>query len=75
MEAGEAGVLAELPPNLVEDTMEEVITGVRRYRATRASHWLNFAEEEEEEEGSTIRLGDGGRGEEVLLTMDEQDVQ
>jgi len=75
VEAGEAGVLAELPPNLVEDTMEEVVTGVRRYRATRASHWLNFAEEEEEEEGSTIRLGDGGRGEEVLLTMDEQDVQ
>ena len=68
-------MLAELPPNLVEDTIEEVVTGVRRYRATSTSHWLNFAEEEDGEEGSTIRLGDGGRREEVLLTMDDQDVK
>jgi len=62
-----------LPPNLVEDSMEAVDTAVKRYRQSQVKHWLNFAEEAEGDEGGTIRLSDGRR-EEVVLTMDEDDV-
>jgi len=36
-------------------------------------HWLNLAEEDDGDEGGTIRMGDG-RMEEVVLTMDEDDI-
>jgi len=63
-----------LPPNLVEDSMEAVDTAVKRYRQGQVKHWLNLAEEETDgDEGGTIRLSDGRR-EEVMLTMDEDDV-
>jgi len=78
VEAGEMdmdGHLGELPPNLVENTIEQVNTGVRHYRKNKKM-WLNFAEEEEDNE--VIQLGDGGDAdtpkERIVLTMDDDDI-
>jgi len=62
-----------LPPNLVEDSIEAVDTAVKRYRQNQARHWLNLAEEEDGDDGGVIRLSDGRR-EEIVLTMDEEDI-
>jgi len=62
-----------LPPNLVEDSIEAVDTAVKRYRQNQERHWLNLAEEEDGDDGGVIRLSDGRR-EEIVLTMDEEDI-
>jgi len=62
-----------LPPNLVEDSIEAVDTAVKRYRQNQVKHWLNLAEEEDGDDGGVIRLSDGRR-EEIVLTMDEEDI-
>jgi len=62
-----------LPPNLVEDSIEAVDTAVKRYRQNQGRHWLNLAEEEDGDDGGVIRLSDGRR-EEIVLTMDEEDI-
>lgn len=64
--------MGNLPPNLVENTVEEVNTGVREYRRNvkrTGEMWLNFAEEDEDE---VIQLG-GGDGESIVLSMDDED--
>ena len=55
--------------------LPQVLTGMRHYRRSRRKMWLNFAGDGEEE--MTIQLGDGRtRGqEEVVLTMDDEDMQ
>jgi len=67
----ESGVDVDLPPNLVENTAEQVATGIRQYRQTQEL-WLNFAEQEDDWARDTVHLGDGK--EEVLLTMDDADM-
>jgi len=62
-----------LPPNLVEDSIEAVDTAMKRYRQNQERHWLNLAEEEDGDDGGVIRLSNGRR-EEIVLTMDEEDI-
>ena len=70
--------LADLPPNLVENTAEQVNTGLRHYR-TNKEMWLNFAEDDNEMDDSVIQLGEArndnlGNTESIVLTLDNDDV-